>query len=113
MEKTERPPLQSDLAWIGHYNGVINGEVSDRLIAAIKAFQKDQGGKETGVLNPQERTILAAAARKSQTDVGWKTVTDAVSGIRLGMPSRLVPQAVRAMTTDRGGGRPPARSRSS
>jgi peptidoglycan hydrolase-like protein with peptidoglycan-binding domain len=46
--------LQSDLAWTNYYNGLINGEVSDRLIAAIKAFQNDQGGKQTGVLNPQD-----------------------------------------------------------
>ena len=63
MAQAERQAFQSDLAWTGHYNGIINGEVSDRLIAAIKAFQKDQGGKQTGVLNPQERGVLAAAAR--------------------------------------------------
>jgi hypothetical protein len=84
--------LQSDLAWTGHYNGLINGEVSDRLIAAIKAFQKDRGGKQTGVLNPQERGVLAVAARKARTSVGWKIATDAATGVRLGLPTRLVPQ---------------------
>jgi trypsin-like peptidase/putative peptidoglycan binding protein len=92
MTQAERQALQSDLAWTGHYNGIINGEVSDRLIAAIRAFQKDRGGKQTGVLNPQERGVLAAAARKSQTNVGWKTVTDAGTGARLGLPAKLVPQ---------------------
>jgi peptidoglycan hydrolase-like protein with peptidoglycan-binding domain len=92
MALAERQAIQSDLAWTGHYNGIINGEVSDRLIVAIKAFQKDQGGKQTGVLNPQERSVLAAAARKSQTNVGWKTVTDAGTGVRLGLPGKLVPQ---------------------
>ncbi|MBS0529307.1 MAG: trypsin-like peptidase domain-containing protein [Proteobacteria bacterium] len=92
MTQAERQALQSDLAWTGHYNGNINGEVSDRLIAAIKAFQKDRGGKQTGVLNPQERGVLAAASRKSQANVGWKTVTDAGTGVRLGLPAKLVPQ---------------------
>ena len=92
MAQAERQALQSDLAWTGHYNGIINGEVNDRLIVAIKAFQKDQGGKQTGVLNPQERSVLAAAARKSQVNVGWKTVTDAGTGVRLGLPAKLVPQ---------------------
>ncbi|WP_439923808.1 serine protease [Nitrobacter sp. JJSN] len=92
MAPAERQTLQSDLAWTGHYNGIINGEVSDRLIAAIKTFQKDQGGKQTGVLNPQERSVLAAAARKSRGNVGWKTITDAGTGARLGLPARLVPQ---------------------
>ena len=66
MTPAERQGLQTDLAWTGHYNGIINAEVSDRLIAAIKAFQKDHGGKQTGVLNPQERSVLTAAARKSR-----------------------------------------------
>ena len=92
MTPAERQALQTDLAWTGHYNGIINGEVSDRLIVAIKAFQKDHGGKQTGVLNPQERSVLAAAARKSRGNAGWKTVTDAGTGVRLGLPARLVPQ---------------------
>ena len=92
IPQAERQALQSDLAWTGHYNGIINGEVSDRLIAAIKAFQKDQGGKQTGVLNPQERSVLAAVARKSRSHAGWKTVTDAGTGVRLGLPAKLVPQ---------------------
>jgi peptidoglycan hydrolase-like protein with peptidoglycan-binding domain len=92
MAQAERQAIQSDLAWTGHYNGVINGEVSDRMVAAIKAFQKDRGGKQTGVLNPQERGTLADAAKRLQDNVGWKTVTDAGSGVRLGVPVKLVPQ---------------------
>ncbi|MBN9006148.1 MAG: peptidoglycan-binding protein [Rhizobiales bacterium] len=92
MAQGDRQAIQSDLAWTGHYNGLINGEVSDRMIAAIKAFQKDQGGKQTGVLNPQERSVLAATARKSQGSVGWKTVSNAGTGVRLGLPAKLVPQ---------------------
>jgi peptidoglycan hydrolase-like protein with peptidoglycan-binding domain len=92
MAQAARQAIQSDLAWTGHYNGAINGEVSDRMVAAIKAFQKDRGGKETGVLNPQERGALADAARRLQDNVGWKTVTDAGSGVRLGLPAKLVPQ---------------------
>jgi hypothetical protein len=92
MQQTERTAIQSDLAWVGVYNGNINGEVSDRMIAAIKAFQKDQGAKETGVLNPQERSKLAAAAKKTQDNVGWKVAQDPINGIRLGVPTKLVPQ---------------------
>jgi hypothetical protein len=92
MAQAERQAIQSDLAWTGHYNGVINGEVSDRMVAAIKSYQKDNGGKQTGVLNPQERGALTDAARRRQDNVGWKTVTDAGSGARLGLPAKLVPQ---------------------
>jgi peptidoglycan hydrolase-like protein with peptidoglycan-binding domain len=92
MAQAERLAIQSDLAWVGQYNGAITGEVSERMVAAIKEFQKDRGGKPTGVLNPQERSVLAETARRRQGDVGWKIVTDAGSGARLGVPTKLVPQ---------------------
>jgi peptidoglycan hydrolase-like protein with peptidoglycan-binding domain len=92
MAQAERLALQSDLAWVGEYNGAITGEVSDRMVNAIKEFQKLQGGKQTGVLNPQERILLTETARRKQESVGWKIVTDTVSGARLGIPTKLVPQ---------------------
>lgn len=94
MEQAERLAIQSDLAWISLYNGAINGEASDRMVAAIKAFQKDHGAKETGVLNAQERGTLSAAAKKLQDNVGWKVMSDATSGARIGLPTKLVPLIV-------------------
>jgi len=92
MAQADRLAIQSDLAWVGQYNGAITGEVSERMVAAIKEFQKDRGGKQTGVLNPQERSALAETARRRQENVGWKIVTDAGTGARLGVPTKLVPQ---------------------
>src|SRR5260370_29345199 len=62
------------------------------MVAAIKEFQKARGGKPTGVLNPQERGVLAETAKRRQDNVGWKIVTDAGSGVRLGIPTKLGPQ---------------------
>ncbi|MDU1691686.1 MAG: peptidoglycan-binding domain-containing protein, partial [Bradyrhizobium sp.] len=92
MGQAERLALQSDLAWVGQYNGAITGDVSERMVNAIKEYQKLKGGKPTGVLNPQERAVLADTARRKQESVGWKLVTEPVSGARLGIPTRLVPQ---------------------
>jgi peptidoglycan hydrolase-like protein with peptidoglycan-binding domain len=92
MAQGERLALQSDLAWVGQYNGAITGEVSERMVAAIKEFQKGRGGKETGALNPQERGVLADTAKRRQENAGWKIVTDAGTGVRLGIPGKLVPQ---------------------
>jgi peptidoglycan hydrolase-like protein with peptidoglycan-binding domain len=92
MAQTERLAIQSDLAWVGQYNGAITGDVSERMVAAIKEFQKERGGKATGVLNPQERGELAEIARRRRENVGWKIVTDAASGARLGIPTKLAPQ---------------------
>ena len=99
MAQGERLALQSDLAWVGNYNGAITGDVSERMVAAIKEYQKAKGGKPTGVLNPQERSVLAETARRRQENVGWKLVTDPVTGARLGIPTKLVPQ----QTSDAGG----------
>ena len=92
MAQAERQAIQSDLVWAGNYNGTITGEVSERMVAAIKEFQKARSGKQTGVLNPQERGVLAETAKRRQDNVGWKIVTDAGSGVRLGIPTKLVPQ---------------------
>ena len=92
MAQGERQAIQSDLAWVGQYNGAIAGEVSERMVAAIKEFQKARGGKQTGVLNPQERGVLAETAKRRQDNVGWKIVTDPGTGARLGVPTKLVPQ---------------------
>ena len=92
MAQAERLALQSDLAWVGQYNGAITGEVSERMVAAIKEFQKSRGAKQTGVLNPQERGILADTAKRRQENAGWKIITDAGTGVRLGIPTKLVPQ---------------------
>src|ERR1700755_200468 len=69
---TERIAIQNDLVWTGDYNGLINGEFGERAIAAVKAFQKRNGGKETGVLNQPERATLSAAAKPKQDAVGWR-----------------------------------------
>jgi len=92
MPQAERQAIQSDLAWVGQYNGAISGDVSERMVEAIKEYQKVLGDKPTGVLNPKERSVLAETARRRQDSAGWKIVTDAVTGARLGIPTRLVPQ---------------------
>lgn len=92
MAQAERMAIQSDLAWVGQYNGAITGDVSERMVEAIKEYQKAGGSKATGVLNPKERSVLAETAKRRQDNVGWKIVTDAGTGARLGIPTKLVPQ---------------------
>jgi hypothetical protein len=89
----DRIAIQFELAWVGEYNGLINGEVNDRTIAAIRSFQRNRKFKETGVLNTQERALLAATAKARQAQVGWGVVDDPVTGARLGLPTKQVPNA--------------------
>jgi peptidoglycan hydrolase-like protein with peptidoglycan-binding domain len=63
MPEPERRALQSDLLWSGDYYGMTTGEFDDRSIAAVKAFQERNKFKQTGILNPHERALRAAAAK--------------------------------------------------
>jgi peptidoglycan hydrolase-like protein with peptidoglycan-binding domain len=87
----ERIAIQFDLAWTGDYNGIVNGEFNDKTTAAIKSFQRDRKFTETGTLNPQERALLAAAAKTKAAQVGWSMVDDPVTGALIGLPTKQVP----------------------
>jgi hypothetical protein len=86
----ERVALEFDLAWTGDYNSLTGGD-NEKLAAAIRSFQKQRKFKETGVLNSQERALLAASARAKQTQVGWTVLDDTVTGSRIGIPTKQTP----------------------
>ncbi len=101
MTDAERTTIQSDLIWTGDYNGVVGTEFGDRAITAVKSFQKRNGGRETGVLNPDERAKLGQSRKAKQENVGWRLVDDAATGARLGIPSKLAPQSAAAKAGSR------------
>lgn len=92
MPDEERIAIQSDLIWTNDYNGMASGDFGKSSVAAVKSFQKRNGGKETGILNPDERARLAQGAKVRQKRVGWQEVDDDATGVRLGLPLKLVPQ---------------------
>jgi S1-C subfamily serine protease len=90
MPIADKIAIQTDLIWTGDYNGVANGDFSERAIGAVKAFQVRNGGKDTGILTPQERAALAAAAKAKQETAGWRVLDDSVTGARVGIPLKIV-----------------------
>ncbi len=96
MPEAERKTIQADLIWTGDYNGLIEADFGDNSVAAVKAFQKRNGGKETGILNPDERAKLAELARGKRQNAGWRLVDDGATGARLGVPGKFVPQTAPA-----------------
>jgi peptidoglycan hydrolase-like protein with peptidoglycan-binding domain len=92
MSDAERRALQSDLLWSGDFYGMANGEFDERSITAVKAFQQRNKTKQTGILNPYERSLVAAQAKARQESVGWRIVDDPATGMRLGLPAKVVPQ---------------------
>jgi hypothetical protein len=92
----ERVGIQFDLAFTGHFNGLINGELNERTATAIKSFQKSIGARETGALAPPERVQLATNSKAVQERVGWAMVDDKVTGAQLGLPTKHVPRNLRS-----------------
>jgi hypothetical protein len=87
----ERMKIQAALLWAGDYAGAIKGE--DPTLAAIKSYQKRSKASTTGVLTPGERANLLAAAKDHEDEVGWSVVVDPATGIRIGLPTKMVPHA--------------------
>jgi hypothetical protein len=85
----ERAAIRAALLW--NTGDEANGDTS--LTDAIKAYQKRNKGKVTGILTESERDALLAAAKSREAEFGWHVVVDPVTGIRLGLPAKLVPLA--------------------
>ncbi|MGH7880889.1 MAG: peptidoglycan-binding domain-containing protein, partial [Candidatus Binataceae bacterium] len=87
----ERLKIQAALLWAGDFPGAGTGE--DPMLAAIKNFQKRNKAKVTGVLTATERASLIAAAKTHEDEFGWSVVADPATGVRIGLPTKLVPNA--------------------
>jgi hypothetical protein len=91
IPSAERSKLQAALLWSGDYTGAAGGD--DPMVTAIKNFQKRHKAKVTGELTSSERADLIAAAKAHEDEFGWSVVVDPATGIRIGLPAKLVPQA--------------------
>lgn len=87
----ERQKILAALSWSGDFTGSAGGD--EPVLAAIKNFQKRHKAKVTGVLTTSERGDLVAAATAHETEFGWTVVVDPATGMRIGLPTKLVPHA--------------------
>jgi hypothetical protein len=101
LPPAERLAIQTNLAWIGAYEGLPGGDVDDRMIEAVKLFQKGRAAAETGILDDAQRGNLAAAAAGAQQAVRWRVINDAATGARFGLPEKLVARTGDSLTGSR------------
>ena len=87
----ERLKIQSALYWAGDYATEAAGDGA--METAIRNFQKRNKSKITGVLTPEQRAELVSAADSHEQEFGWSVVVDPATGVRIGLPSKLVPNA--------------------
>lgn len=86
----ERLKIKQQLFWSGDYGGPADGD--DPMTAAIKKFQKRNKAKVTGALTDDQRAEIVAAADRHEREYGWRVVVDPATGIRIGLPTKLVPK---------------------
>ena len=101
MPIAERAAIQFDLNWTNHYTGPADGDFSERSVNAVKAFQKDRGFQETGVLTANEREALATSALNRRERVGWRMVEDRATGAQIGLPTNRATHESRARSGTR------------
>jgi hypothetical protein len=87
----DRLKIQSALYWSGDYGDAAKSD--DAMEAAIRSFQKRSKAKITGVLTSEQRAALVAAADHHVQEFGWNVVVDPATGVRIGLPTKLVPNA--------------------
>jgi Trypsin-like peptidase domain len=85
----DRLKIEQELYWSGDYPGAASGE--DPIEAAIRSFQKRNKAKTTGTLTDEQRAELVAAADRHTREYGWRVVVDPTTGIRIGLPTKLMP----------------------
>jgi len=91
----------ADLIWLGGFDGLGADECQAHVADAIRAFQRRNGGKDTGALTDQDRAALAQAAAEPEAAAGWHLIDDTATGAFLGVPEKLVPRASSTRTGSR------------
>ncbi|MFL5035878.1 MAG: peptidoglycan-binding protein, partial [Microvirga sp.] len=92
LPEAERKAIQEALVWTGDHNGVTSGGFGRRTFEAIVAYQKRGGLKPDGTLDAKERAALEAAAKKLKDGAKFAVVTDAKTGIAIGIPQAVLPK---------------------
>jgi peptidoglycan hydrolase-like protein with peptidoglycan-binding domain len=81
-----RRAIQRDLVWAGGFSGSATGDFGPLTFAALKRFEAEAKLKADGILAPPERAALQKAADQARAATRFEIVSDAASGIRLGLP---------------------------
>jgi hypothetical protein len=90
---SQRADVRAALLWAAGEGAFRSG---DQIAAAIDSFRKRNKSSANGALTAQERETLLATAKTRDDQFGWRVVTDPATGIRLGLPSKMVPHATLA-----------------
>jgi hypothetical protein len=82
--------IQNMLIWTGHYDGLVNGNMSAATRNAIRAFQSQVGGRQDGTLSDSQIDQLRQRSAAKMQAAGFRSVNDKRTGIEIGLPLRLL-----------------------
>lgn len=91
LPEAERKAIQADLIWAGQFNGAVSGSFGPLTFKAINALKGGRGPAD-GILAPADRAALARAAQAARDASGFRLVEDERTGVRIGIPSKLLPR---------------------
>ncbi|WP_439499470.1 S1 family peptidase [Bosea sp. (in: a-proteobacteria)] len=92
LPEAERKAIQTDLIWAGLFNGAVSGSFGPLTFRAINGVKVGSRGAPDGILAPTERRALAQRAAAAREAAGFRIVTDERTGVRIGIPTRLLPR---------------------
>jgi hypothetical protein len=92
LANTDRKAIQDALIWTGDYSGVADGTFGRQTFVAIAAYQRRAQQPPNGILMLQARAALLAAAQQAKSAAGFTLVDDAKTGIRIGIPAKILPK---------------------
>lgn len=93
---SERETIQTGLVWTGDYTGAVDGTFGRMTFEALRAFQTRHDFAPDG--NPSEPALalLAKIAEEKRSAVGFRLVDDAATGVRIGLPLKLLGKPAKA-----------------
>ncbi|WP_375458294.1 peptidoglycan-binding domain-containing protein [uncultured Enterovirga sp.] len=92
LPEADRIAIQDALVWTGDYSSAADGSFGRRSFEAIQAYQRRNRQAPTGILDPAGISALVAAGARVRNAAGFAAVLDPPTGIRLGIPQKLLPK---------------------
>lgn len=90
LPEADQIAIQDALVWTGDLSGSADGAFGRRTFEAIQAYQRRTRQATTGTLDRPAITGLLAAATKARATAGFAILDDAATGIRIGIPGKLL-----------------------
>lgn len=90
LPEADRIAIQDALVWTGDYSSAADGSFGRRTFEAIQAYQRRARQPATGILDPPVVKALIAGGERARTASGFTVVHDPPTGIRLGVPQKLL-----------------------